>query len=377
MLSCVFISFGEGNADAQSAMKGIVNAPLEKFFPRSFAGSMFDDRFKEVIEVKSDAGKEEIESKVENTETKSITFDPKKSGIEFNTRNISEKTFLPPDQTPSVAVNPDSPSSVIQMIESNRRGDTVTAKGYARQFVRVLQNYFFEVRQITSMIGEALIEENAIQKEDWLGAEQSIDIEMARTRLEKGVAIKPTNDVAMKRVVPDPKKEVQVFFLFSRSCSYCRQMAPDVERLNRALAGDKRVKITGLVVGGGDEAWLNEFRDYTGLSMPVFDGTEFAEMFKLKFFPVLLVLLPNGQRSYFKSGQQSFETMFEFVRTTQGLPINDSASLQALVKTPIGEAEKLIIASGKKNDSIHKVHYGSRKVRLPITKSSGVQVEKF
>jgi len=377
MIFCVLISFNEGNADAQSGMKGIVNVPLEKFFPRSFAGSMFEDRFKEAVEVKEETAKEEAGAKVDKPASESVTFDPKKSGVEFNTRNISEKTFLPPDQTPSVAVNPESPSSVIQMIESSRRGDTVTAKGYARQFVRVLQNYFFEVRQITSMIGEALIEENAIQKEDWVGAEQSIDIEMARTRLEKGVAIKPNNDVAMKRIVPDPKKEVQVFYLFSRSCSYCRYMAPDVERLNRAIKGDKRVKITGLVVGGGDEAWLNEFRDYTGLSMPVFDGTEFAEMFKLKFFPVILVLLPNGQRSYFKSGQQTFESMFEFVRTAQGLPINDSASLQALVKTPIGEAEKLILTSSSKDESIYKVQYGSRKVRLPGTKSSGVQVEKF
>jgi thiol-disulfide isomerase/thioredoxin len=377
MIFCVLISFNEGNADAQSGMKGIVNVPLEKFFPRSLAGSMFEDRFKEAVEVKEETAKEEAGAKVDKPASESVTFDPKKSGVEFNTRNISEKTFLPPDQTPSVAVNPESPSSVIQMIESSRRGDTVTAKGYARQFVRVLQNYFFEVRQITSMIGEALIEENAIQKEDWVGAEQSIDIEMARTRLEKGVAIKPNNDVAMKRIVPDPKKEVQVFYLFSRSCSYCRYMAPDVERLNRAIKGDKRVKITGLVVGGGDEAWLNEFRDYTGLSMPVFDETEFAEMFKLKFFPVILVLLPNGQRSYFKSGQQTFESMFEFVRTAQGLPINDSASLQALVKTPIGEAEKLILTSSSKDESIYKVQYGSRKVRLPGTKSSGVQVEKF
>ncbi|HMO19287.1 MAG TPA: hypothetical protein PKA63_05950 [Oligoflexia bacterium] len=348
---------------------GLISKPLERFFPKSFAASLFEDKAKEAVEVNNE----------EVVKNEQVSHAPEKQepNLEFQTADISQKTFLPPDQTPQVAINPEAPSSIISMIESNRRGDKVTAKAYAQQFVRVLQNYFFEVRQISSLIGDALIEEKVIEEEDWLGAEQAIDIELARTRLEKGVTIKPTNDVAMKRIVPDPKKEVQIFFIFSRSCSYCRFMAPDVERLNRVLSGDKRVKLTGLVVGGGDELWLNEFKAYTGLSIPVFEGTEFAKNFKFKFLPVVLIVLPNGQRTYFKSGQQSFERMLEFVRTAQGLPLEDKPSIQAVIKTPIGEGEKLIMASKTNPDVINVSYSGARPVNLPGKVNHKVVVEKF
>lgn len=337
---------------AQSVREPI-SAPIEKFFPKSYVGGFFSEKYNDPIEVNNE--EESI------TENENNAQEEKTSKIEFQTSDISKKTFLPPDETPSVAVNPNAPSSIISMIESNRRGDKITARAYAKQFVRMLQNFFFEAREMTTLIGDALIEESVIEENDWIGAEQAIDIELAKTRLEKGVTIKPTNDVAMKRIIPDPKKEIEVFFIFSRSCSYCRNMAPDVERLYRILKDDKRVKFTALVVGESDEIWLSEFRDYTGLSVPAFDGTDFAKDFKLKFFPVLLVILPNGERSYYKSGQQTFERMYEFVRTAQGLKVEDSKSLQAIIKTPIGQAEKLILASNTDGKSLA----GQKSVRIP------------
>jgi hypothetical protein len=348
---------------------------LDKFFPNSYATSL-NASIRKPIEVKVDD--ESIDqSKVEKNEVE----DTEKKNLEFQTSDVSKKFFLPPDQTPSVPVNPDAPSSIISMIESNRRGDQVGAKAYAKQFVRMLQNYFFEVKEMTSLIGDALIEEKVIKDEDWIGAAQAIDIELAKTRLEKGISIKPTHDVAMKRIVPDPKKEVEAYFIFSRSCSWCRYMGSDVERLKRVFEGDTRVKFTGLVVGDSDEVWLKEFRDYTGLSIPVFDGTEFSKQFKLRFLPVLLVVTPNGQRSYFKSGQQNFERMYEFIRVAQGLPIEDSSKIQSVIKTPMGEGDKLILA--KEGDGVLKKNFsnGSAKeassVSFPEELKKTVQVDKF
>jgi hypothetical protein len=360
---------------ADSSARRPIIRPLEKFFPKSYVGDFFSEKYAEPVEVKDKIESEEAQAENKELNTESNVHDPE--AIEFQTDDISKKTFLPPDQTPSVAINPNAPSSIISMIESNRRGDRVNAKGYAKQFVRVLQNFFFEVREMTSLIGDALIEEKVIEEEDWMGAEQSIDIELARTRLEKGVAIKPTHDVAMKRIIPDPKKEVQVLFIFSRSCSYCRFMAPDVERVARVLSGDSRVTLTGLVVGEADGAWLAEFRDYTGLSIPVYNGTEFAKQLKIRFLPVILVLQPNGERSYFKSGQQSFERIYEFIRTAQGLETEDSPSLQSIIKTPIGQGEKLIMASHKNTSAYQSSHYGAKPVRMPVAVQKRVQVEKF
>ncbi len=372
LLAVALVCLHAGALHAENSATEPLAKPIERFFPKSYAGGFFSEKYKEVIEVKESQESDSEDSGVEEVPSRNEI-----PGIEFQTSDISKKTFLPPDQTPSVAVNPNAPSSIISMIESNRRGDKVTARAYAKQFVRMLQNFFFEAREMTSLIGDALIEESVIENEDWIGAEQAIDIELAKTRLEKGVSIKPTHDVAMKRIVPDPKKEVEVFFIFSRACSYCRHMAPDVERVQRTLASDKRVKITGLVVGEADEAWLREFREYTGLSIPVFDGTEFAKNFKLKFFPIMMVLLPNGERSYYKSGQQTFERMYEFVRTAQGVRVEDSPALQAIIKTPIGQAEQLILASSKDAGTVSSTKYGARPVRMPLAPKKGVEVDKF
>ncbi len=360
---------------------------VRKFFPASYAGSIFDKKFTKPIEIGSDSVvRTVVKNKKVNAEDKiEVVNQPGKNTIEdvieFSTSDISKKKFLPPDQTPSVAVNPNAPSSVISMIESSRRGDNSTAKAYAKQFVRTLQNYFFEVRKITSLIGEALIEESAIKDEDWIGAEQAIDIELARSRLENGVAIKPTQDVALKRIIPDPKKEVEVYYFFSRSCTYCRLMTPDVERLTRILGADSRVKITGLVVGDSNERWLKEFRDYTGLTAPVYDGTDFAKHLNIGFLPVLMVVSPNDKRSYFKSGQQSFEGMYEFVRTAQGLPVEDSLKIQSIVKTPIGAADELLLTKNSKGRTgVISRHFGSnnsKRVNLPSSVKNRVQVEKF
>ena len=367
--------------------KVLENSAIKRFFPSSYAGSIFEKKFDSPIEVKDDlidaASREKQEES--NASPKKDTEDQVKeqsqepvSLIEYQTSDVTKKKFLPPDQTPSVAVNPEAPTSVISMIESSRRGDTVTAKAYAKQFVRTLQNYFFEVKQITSLIGDALIEEDVISDDDWVGAEQSIDIELARTRLEKGAAIKPSHDVAMKRIVPDPKKEVEVYFFFSRSCSYCRFMAPDVERLYRAFKDDSRVKFTGLVVGDSYDEWLREFRDYTGLSIPVYDGTDFSRELKIGFLPVLLVVTPNGNNSYYKSGQQTFERMYEFVRVSQGLPLEDSSKIQAIIKTPIGAGDKLLLA---KNQGAYTQHFGqkavSEKVNLPESAKRRIELDKF
>ena len=112
------------------AENGASEAAMKRFFPASFAGSIFSDRIEKAVEVK-DSHDREVPSKVVQEE-KSENQAPKDSKIEFATSDVSKKTFLPPDQTPSVSINPEAPSSIISMIESNRRGDSVTAKAYAK-----------------------------------------------------------------------------------------------------------------------------------------------------------------------------------------------------------------------------------------------------
>ncbi len=298
-------------------------------------------------------------------------------GVVFWGEKNENHEYLPPDQNEKVRVNPEAPSSIISMKDAYERGDMVMARQYARQFVRLMQNYQFEVRLMTQLILQAWIDEKAIDDEEAVGVTQMIDIELAKTRQELGAVIKPTQEVAMRRIKPDPKNEVEIYYFFSMNCSWCRYMAPDVERLWRAVKDDPRVKMVGLTMGSFTEEWLKDYRDYTGLSAPVFDGTEVAQQFKLAFVPAIVIIAPNGKRAYMKSGQQSFERMYEFVRTAQGLPAVSTPQLDQLVRAPIGRVEEQAAAEKGKSIQVADKSRSHGIVPVSTTKVSSVEVDRF
>ena len=57
--------------------------------------------------------------------------------------------------------------------------------------------------------------------------------------------------------------------------------------------------------------------------------------------PAVVIVTPSNGKAYMKTGQQSFERLYEFVRTAQGLPATVTAEFKALATTPIGKAEKM------------------------------------
>ena len=261
--------------------------------------------------------------------------------------NFKPEHALPPDVDPPVRVNPDAPAPFILMKKAMDDGDLDTAKKYAGTFVRYQQNFFFEVRAITEMIGRALIEQKEIDDDDWDGVPQYLDHEFALARKETNALFAPKHDVAMKRIKADERNEAEVYYFFHMNCSPCRQMAPDVERLFQAVRFDRNVKIVGLTVGPTPKEFLKEYRNFTGLTMPVFAGEELAKNFGVKFTPALVVVAPNGKRAYLKTGQQSFDRMYDFVRHVQGLPSNLTPALKRIREMQIGELEKSKFNPGK------------------------------
>lgn len=264
---------------------------------------------------------------------------PASDGLTYRRDDPTSDPILPPEQTPAVRVEGDAPSPVRGMIKARREGNTELAEQYADQFVRYQQNFFFEIREIVSLIGDAMIREKAIEEDKWIGAEQNIDIEMARSRKENGELLKPTHDVAMKRITPDENNKVEIFYFFSVNCSWCRYMAPDIERLYQATKNDPNVTFHAVSIGEVPLDWMNEYRSYSGMTMPLADGTEFAKKMKIGFVPALIAIAPTKNQAYLKTGQQSFTNMYEFVRTVQGLPPSLTPEVQQLVKTPIGQVE--------------------------------------
>ena len=281
------------------------------------------------------------EEKAKNSSNPAVNKDKlKRLALDYVSSNPQDVKILPPEQTPNVRVNAETPSSIQAMIVAMRQGDRELAKAYGGQFVRYMQNYFFELNEIVSVIGDVLKEQEIIDEDDWDGVGVNINYHLAKSRNEVGSLIKPTHDVAMSRIEPDKQQKVEILYFFSTSCSWCRYMTPDVERLWRMVKDDPRVKMTALTIGNPPAAWIDEYRSYSEMTMPIFEGSDVAKKLDIGFVPAVVVITPSNEHAYMKTGQQNFEHLYEFVRTAQGLPAKVTKKFQKIASTPIGAAER-------------------------------------
>jgi len=252
-------------------------------------------------------------------------------------------------------VSANAPDEFKDLAFEFRKGNMRGAGEAADRYVLYLQNLMFEVREITKIIGAAMIRNGIVDPEDWVGVEQYIDYEAAMVRQESGMSMDVPPDIALKRVVPDQNQQALVYYFFSLNCSYCRKMAPDVERLYQSLKGDKKVKMVALTLGPQPKAWIDSYREYTGMTMPIMEGAKVAKTFNVAFVPALVVVSPSSKKAYLKTGQQEFVGMYQFVRAVQGLPYTVTPTMQYWAKQVIGNGEKMIakarIKAGVKNGS--------------------------
>ena len=249
--------------------------------------------------------------------------------------------LIDPEKDPKVRINPEAPGPFIGMALAHQQGKRELATRYASQYVRYLVNLMYEVSDLTRYVTDALVRERMASEEEVVGVSQYLDYEFARSRAESHAIVKPTHDLALQRVKADPQQEVYVYYLFTLSCQYCRDMAPDIERLWQVAKGDKRIKMAALVLGDAPSAWVKSYREYTGLTIPIVPAGDMAKALRIRFLPALVVMSPNTNTTYLKTGQIEFSRMYELVRTVQGLPIEMTPEVYNLAyKTRIGEIEK-------------------------------------
>lgn len=248
--------------------------------------------------------------------------------------------MLPADQTPAVRVNKEAPGPFIAMKKAYDEGDLETAHAFADQYVRYMQRVMFEVRELSQMVGEALVRNGVVDEEDWVGASQFMGREMARDQSTQKVAFRATADVALERIQADTKHQAEVYVFCSVTSTYCREMGPEIERIYRLTKNDSAVKFGVFVIGTGQEQYLKDFKSYTGMSMPIQDGSELAKQFRVSFVPAVVVRAPTTNRAYLRTGLISFPRFYEFIKTVQGLPVTMSDREMNIVSVPIGFAER-------------------------------------
>jgi len=248
--------------------------------------------------------------------------------------------LTPPDARAQMRINPEAPGPFIGLATAYFSGDMQTAKAYSKQFVQYMSDLTFAVKDITRLIGEAMIEAKQINEEDWDGVEQYLDVELAKSREESGSPLKVTHEDALRKITPDSKGEVEIYYFFTLNSAHARKMAPQVERLWRVAQKDKRIKMVGLTLGSQPKEWIESYKKYTGLTLPVMNGEIAAKSFDLAFVPAIVVVTPNNPAAYVRTGQSDFSRLYQFVKKAQGQDLTMDSFATKLLQVKIGEDEK-------------------------------------
>jgi hypothetical protein len=110
---------------------------------------------------------------------------------------------------------------------------------------------------------------------------------------------------------------------------------------------DRKVKFVSLSTAAMPTEWATAYKQYTGMTMPMFEGTAIAKRLNVGFVPAVVVVTPNNKKAYLKTGQQSFQRLYEFVRTAQGAPIALSPEAEHVQAQTIGYEERRANPRGK------------------------------
>ncbi len=351
----LFIGLSQSNAEEKiKAPRTALDAtsPFSKISVRE----MFERETTSIVDLSDPEEKREPEKPAEKKDTFALEgskSDGKNGGevdltpadraaLDDIKRSRNKTDIISPDENLPVRPSDDSPGSIKGMSDALDNGDLETAHRYGEQFVRYLKDLTFKVQQMSQIILEALASQGVVDEEDVDGADQLLNRQFADTRAREGMIIRPTHDDALTRIKPDPSGQANVFFFFSLNCSYCRYMAPDVERLWRVVKNDpKHVRMAALTIGPTPKAWSDSYKQYTGLTMPIAEGSEIAKKFNVRFVPSVVIVSPTNKVAYLKTGQQDFQRLYEFLRTVQGRSTEITPELIKLVDRPIGEVELL------------------------------------
>ncbi|MCC6220017.1 MAG: hypothetical protein IT291_02120 [Deltaproteobacteria bacterium] len=255
--------------------------------------------------------------------------------------------LLAPDADFPIRINPEAPGPFIGMATALEDGDRETAAQYADAYVRYMTNLMIRVSEITNLIGEAMVRQGVIDEESWVGVGQFINKQFAAAREKNGSMWKMTHERALERVKPDPNGQAEIYFFTTLNCKWCRDMGPDVERLWQVVKRDPNLRMVTLTPQRYPQAWVDSFKDFTGMTGPVLYGANVAKALRVGFVPALVVVSPGNKTSYVKTGKQSFKHMYEFVRKVQGLPLEMSEEVKKeIAGRPIGR-EEIAKANGK------------------------------
>ncbi len=243
----------------------------------------------------------------------------------------------PASEKQPLRIEKDAPSSIRDGFSALVSGDKETAQAYASRWTQYMTDMMFYIREWTALVAKTLHDQGKLDEEGYYRAPDMIDQALVEARQDMGSVFSPSHKDAMRKIEADPKGEVEVLYFFSLNCKFCRTMASDVERLYQATKNDSNVRMTAVTLGKTPDSWLDSYKKYTGLTLPIAQGEKVARQLQVAFVPAVVVVTSNSKKAYIKSGEQSFENMYEFVRVAQGLSGDMTAETNKIKNRKVGQ----------------------------------------
>ena len=270
--------------------------------------------------------------------------------------NVEQATGSTGDQ---VKATEDAPKSFKSMVSNNVAGNRREAEKHADGFVRYMSDLMFQVRDLTTLIGEAMVRQGQMKEEEWVGAEQFINREMAIAREEEGNPFKITHDSSLEKIEKDQSGKVEIYFFFDIQSKFCRETAKEVEKLRLVLKNDPNVRIAGAVIGEEiTSEWVEPFKEFTGFEGQIFNGTDVAKKLRIGFVPAVVFISPSTKASYIRSGYSGFARLYQIARKIQGKSIELNPALAKFADTPIEKIKKSKITLYENMDQGENVKNG-------------------
>ncbi|MCB9030339.1 MAG: hypothetical protein H6619_04745 [Deltaproteobacteria bacterium] len=284
---------------------------VNSFFENNSARSVFN---KDIKENSSDGfgyfRKRKERAAASNIEQQAVSYTPPQTNL---TRDeLIQKFGKPTDPVPLLGRD-DAPKPFKAMMHAFEAGETDLAQEYAKQFSDYLMKVEERNSQIMGVVRDTIAEKKMTEEQKLKQAAQEKELAM-REQVRKALSYK---------ITPDPKGEVDIYFVFKTDDEVSMLMVPEVTEVFRDIveSDDPRVNFIGLSLDKvADETARSQLMQEKKISFPVMGGDVLARELSVQRTPAFIVVPRNvPNRKLVESGYRRFFYLDEVVKAARGV----------------------------------------------------------
>lgn len=367
LVSFLFLILGVGSALAESDPPSETPIDIKDFFPEStikdvvpqevvYRPSQFD--FIKSEELKA---KEQKMAKERSAETAKATTKPKKLSDISRESIISE--FGDPNEPPLLLGDEKAPPSMKGLQHALQINDQELAAKYARQFSQYLVITRQRLHDVMGYVGVAMQKEGTLSSQDWpadpayrpyqeifeelesrkepLSDEEKVNTiakkilndERWLTEVSKD-SIEDTSGISekfnekkerakiraelAKRSIPRDKTGVIVLAFFRPNAAETGRILPTLKKIDQMTFTDQRIGFVANTMESTSDAELNLFKQQTGTTFKIDDGSQLARELKITQAPTFAFVGISSGTIHLEVGAKDFYYIDELIKLMIG-----------------------------------------------------------